>query len=348
MRATNDRAWIIPWWLLQMPHHLSYRATFSLQAIICFVTLFALHSTFGLEDKPAEQTAAKRPPVEFVTGLRIDWSDRHIEIDAKVVFREGPLELFACIAQTREHESIVIVKPRPLHVFQALGLIGLDFGSPVTYDEKTEKWNSASGDRLSIEVKYARAGVERTEPIERWMLDAKTNKSPDPIEWVFAGSRYFDKKKFGADFEGTVICVVDFETAIIAPRDLHSSSNEQLWLVANTEEIPPLGTPCTIIIRPRSDLKELSIVIMEDGTLRRNDTVIKPVDVVQLRKTAGKTEKDVKVILRHAPSLSDEQIKTAVESLKSAGVPADSISTEKIKPEPPTEKPPPKELDNFP
>jgi hypothetical protein len=34
---------------------------------------------------------------------------------------------------------------------------------------------------------------------------------------------------------------------------MHSSSDDKLWLAANTEAIPPIGTPVTLILRSAMD-----------------------------------------------------------------------------------------------
>lgn len=217
---------------------------------------------------PAEKPSSS--PREYVPGLRIDWAKQVVEIDAKVVFRDGPLELLACSARTREHESILVVRPRPLHIYEALGLIGLEPGSPVRYDPATDRWSPPTGERVSIEIRYPGDGAERTRPIEDWLLDAKQQRPPGAIEWVFAGSRTFDEGRFGADLEGTIICLVDFETAIIAPASLHSADNEQLWLAANTKEIPAVGTACTLIVKAAKPRHDLVLALSADGALTRN------------------------------------------------------------------------------
>ena len=87
-----------------------------------------------------------------------------------------------------------------------------------------------------------------TMPIERW-LQTSDGDPVDDIHWVFAGSRILDDNRLGAEADGTIICVVDFDTALIAVGQLHSASNDALWLMANPKTIPPVGTPCSLIIR---------------------------------------------------------------------------------------------------
>src|ERR1043166_8218583 len=71
------------------------------------VLVFSVAATSLLISAMAQsltEPAASRP---FQPGVRIDWEQKAVEIDARVVLREGPLELFACSPQTKEHESIL-------------------------------------------------------------------------------------------------------------------------------------------------------------------------------------------------------------------------------------------------
>lgn len=185
---------------------------------------------------------------KFAPGVRIDWKNRRIEVDAKIVFRQGPLELLACSPKTREHESILSVAARPMHIFQAMGLIGLEPGSPASYDEQKNQWQAPRGEALSLLVRYQLDGKTHTITPRSWMREVKTRKPPKHIPWVFAGSQSVADGRFGADFDGTIVCVVDFETALICPGVLHSADNDALWLEADPDAIPPLKTPCTLLI----------------------------------------------------------------------------------------------------
>ena len=98
-----------------------------------------------------ERSAAE--PAQFGPGVRIDWQKRVVELDAEVVLRQGSLELLACSPQTREHESILRVHAKPLHVYQAMGLIGLTPGSPMKFDEKSKQWRRPTGDSLRLSVR---------------------------------------------------------------------------------------------------------------------------------------------------------------------------------------------------
>lgn len=220
-------------------------------------------------------------PAQFGPGVRIDWQNRLVELDAEVVLRKGPLELLACSPQTREHESILRVHARPLHVYQAMGLIGLTPGSPMKFDKRSKQWRRPTGDSLMLSVRWSAKGTTSEVPIERWLRDVEHKQPPGHIEWVFAGSRTFKNGKFGADLDGTVVCVVDFDTALITVSDLHTADNEALWLEANTEAIPPVGTRCTLLIRGVSDAAPV-IRLLIDGSLRHGGEPLAIADVAKL------------------------------------------------------------------
>ncbi|MDM8007679.1 MAG: YdjY domain-containing protein [Phycisphaerae bacterium] len=236
---------------------LTPRTVFSVLAALLFLTsVFSDRAVAEqlTESRPAAPTPQPRI-VDYQRGVRINWQNREAELDGQVVLREGALELFACSPLTREHESIVCIDARPLHVFQALGLIGLTPGRPSDFDPDTGRYYPASGDPVEIDVQYLQNGRIRREPIERWMRRAKPGDKPgsgsdlEPQPWVFAGSYATENGTFAADPEGTVISVVDFGSSIVALQDYHSDSNAELWLVPATERVPPLYTRCTLILR---------------------------------------------------------------------------------------------------
>ena len=214
-----------------------------------FLLTLAVHGA-----TPATQPAIEARVVRFQNGVWINWTRCQVEVEATVILREGLIELFACAPRIREHESIVRVEARPLHIYQAMGLIGLTPGRPVTYDPTTRILTPPHGDPVIVEVQYVRNGRTVIEPIERWMVPSGPNPIDDAtvadIPWVFAGSIPLEDGSIAADYEGTVVALVDFDSALIAPTELHSDRNEELWLAPNTERIPSINTSCRVIIRP--------------------------------------------------------------------------------------------------
>lgn len=66
----------------------------------------------------------------------VDKAGKRVLLKTKVVLRRGPLELFCCLKETKEHESIVSVDALAQDVHAALLLVGAEPGSPCRYDPK--------------------------------------------------------------------------------------------------------------------------------------------------------------------------------------------------------------------
>jgi hypothetical protein len=261
---------------------------------------------------------------EFAPGVRINWPERTVELEAAVVLRDGPLELLACSPHTREHESILSIRARPLHVFQAMGLIGLRPGSPLRYDEKRDRWLPPTGEVLRLRVRYTDKEAERTVPAERWLVDLEHRRPVKELKWVFAGSRTFESGRFGADLDGTVVCVVDFDTALITVGALHSSDNALLWLAANTEVIPPVGTPCKLLIGGAAPTT-IRIEVDAKGVIRHKGAAVSVAELSRI--VDGKAEDSPPKLIEITPTgaASDETIASTIENLVGAGVDRGSI-----------------------
>jgi len=260
--------------------------------------------------------------VDYAPGIRIDWSRFQVELDGVVVLRDGPLELFACSPGTREHESIVAVQARPLHVFQALGLVGLQPGHPVTYDRQQDRWLPAAGDRLVIDVRYRAGSALRTVSAWDWILDAATGKRPSPREWLFCGSRRFPGGVFGADADGTVVCVVDFDTTLIGLAESHSADNALLWAAADPAAVPPAGTPCTLLLRP-AVAPPLVVECAAQGRYRVDGAWVDGAGLREAARQRREAHPGVRATIRLLPEAPPQAAGTAADLLRQAGVSCD-------------------------
>jgi hypothetical protein len=218
-------------------------------------------------ESPSADTPTKQPSpaqtkprvVEYAEGVRIDWSIPAVVLEAMVILREGALELFACRPGIREHESILAVRGKAIDIFNAVGLIGVKPGHPIRYDLEERKVIPPAGERVIIEIIYQHGHDQKTVSIESWLRDVETKDVPDPQKWLFTGSfEIDDHARLAAEYEGTIISVVDFDTALFGPADLHSADNEALWIEAFTERIPPRGTSCLIRIKPAASRSKTS------------------------------------------------------------------------------------------
>lgn len=257
--------------------------------------------------------------VQFAPGVSIDWRKMQVELDGRVVLREGLLELFACSPGTREHESIVRVIARPLHIFQALGLIGLEPGRPVTYEPAADRLLPAAGEALVIEVRYNTPQGPQTVNVWDWMMDARTERVLPRREWVFCGSRVFEGGTFGADSDGTVICVVDFDTALIGLAECHSADNALLWLAANTKRIPPPGTHCTLLIRAAGP-GAVVIECADRGRFRIEGQWMDRKELLEALAKRRKREPELTVTIRELPGAPAGLGRQILQTVRSLGV----------------------------
>jgi hypothetical protein len=65
-------------------------------------------------------------------GVAIDVQERCVDVESAVCLHRGALELVACTKGTKEHESIVAIGAKPMHIHAALLLLGAKPGSPAT------------------------------------------------------------------------------------------------------------------------------------------------------------------------------------------------------------------------
>jgi hypothetical protein len=192
--------------------------------------------------------------VDFVPGVRIDYRVPQVEVEAWVILRKGPLELFAYSKAPvpKEHESILLLQASPESIYQALGLIGLTPGQPMRYFPETRSFRKPSGDPVDVLVRCESGGKSIEASACDWMIDVTKNKPMEHTHWLFTGSDRLQEGTFYANVEGTVVTVVDFDSAVLSMPDLHTSSDPELWLAANTDAIPPIGTKVMLILRPGS------------------------------------------------------------------------------------------------
>jgi hypothetical protein len=185
--------------------------------------------------------------VDFQPGVVIDWSRRQVEVDCTVVLREGLLELVACTANSREHEALLRVNARAMHIYMALGLLGLEPGKPAAWDFDKDQPIPATGGAVSVSVRFERNGQAVEQNVRHWLLEK--GQVMRERHWVFAGSVPTKDGDLVAQREGTIVTVVDFGDALLGLPENHTADNEELWLEPNTEAIPELGAGVTLILR---------------------------------------------------------------------------------------------------
>ncbi len=214
-------------------------------------------------EPPAEDQADKPvdlgpPLVDDTEGLKRLDPDKPIWLDAanKRVVMVGqicqtgvPLELFACLKDTKEHEAIVSVDVKAATVHAGLLAVGAEVGNPVQFDPK---YVPAKGTEIEVTVAWKDDnGQRQTARAQDWILDIETQK-PMAHPWVFAGSGFWEDEDTGQKHYqaegGDFICVSNFATAMLDLPIESSQANDALLFKANSKAIPPRGTPVTLVL----------------------------------------------------------------------------------------------------
>ena len=176
---------------------------------------------------------------------------RRVLISAEVCLRQGQLEQLLTRKGAKEHEAVLAadIDARKLH--ETLILAKAEPGSTVQFQPK---FKGPTGTAVRITLRYEEDGKAKTVPARSWVRDVKT-KAELPCDWVFAGSQLIDdaynpgQKRYLAN-EGDVICVSNFEGALLDLPTQSSKDNEDHSYEAWTERIPPVGTKVVVVLEP--------------------------------------------------------------------------------------------------
>jgi hypothetical protein len=175
---------------------------------------------------------------------------RRVHILAEVCLRDGPLEVFLCKKNTKEHESILHVDLDVRDIHFALIAAGGKPGSTVRW---VPEYKAATGSPIKATLTYNMNGKLITKPAQYWILDTKTKKDMSH-DWVFAGSRFFKdpddatKPPFYCANNGEVICISNFPDSMMDLPVKSSKEQAELGFGANTERIPPLKTKVLVTL----------------------------------------------------------------------------------------------------
>jgi hypothetical protein len=209
--------------------------------------------------KPGE---AKRVKAGKNVWLEVQGKQRRVIVEAAVCLREGMLEHLMTRGGIKAHEAILNAEVDARDIHKALILAGAKPGSTVKYTEDG-KIILPTGPRIKITLIYKDKDNNKTitVPAKEWVRDNQTKKNLTH-DWVFAGSQLFqnplepDKPPLYGANGGDVICVSNFQEALLDLPINSSKNNAELEFEAFTERIPPLGTPVTVILEPLPDAKK--------------------------------------------------------------------------------------------
>lgn len=185
-------------------------------------------------------------------SLWIDKAHKRVLMVGEICRRDGQMEMFACLKQTKEHESIVAVATKAQMVHAALVAIGAEPGNPATF---IPEYKPARGTEIDISIYWTdEQGKRRAARAQDWLKNSRTGKELDQ-PWVFGGSSFWEdpktKERFYQAEDGDFICVSNFASAMLDLPIESSDANSALMFEGWAERIPPKGTRVTVALAPR-------------------------------------------------------------------------------------------------
>lgn len=205
--------------------------------------------TVGVDSLLAPTEGLKR--VHEVYNVWVNPQTKQVVMSAEVCRREGALEMFACLTQTKEHESILSVFTEAQVVHALLMALGAQPGRPVEF---VPEYKAAAGPEIEVTVYWRDdAGKVREARGQDWVRDIRT-KEPLAHPWVFGGSGFWKDQTTGQEHYlaeyGDFICVSNFSSAMIDLPIESSQSEAGLLFEPFTERIPPMGSRVTLVLTP--------------------------------------------------------------------------------------------------
>jgi hypothetical protein len=202
------------------------------------------------DSPPAEQ--AKKVLVGKNVFLEVQGKHRRVIVSSYVCLREGPLEQLLTRMQKKEHEAILAFDGDARDIHKALLLAGATPGTPVRFQPN---YAPATGQTVKVTLVYEQDGKQVTVSAREWVRNAKTGKDLH-VDWVFAGSHLVDNPldpkgpPIYLANDGDIICVSNFESALLDLPINSPKDNSELAWEANTKRIPPKETKVAILLDP--------------------------------------------------------------------------------------------------
>lgn len=268
-------------------------SSLGIQTLLCLLGVGGLAVAQDLATESpalsASETESPKPAMRVVElpGMKIHVKQRIVDLEAVICLDQGPLELIACGRGTKEHESIVALSSRAMHIHTALLLIGAVNGHPAMRRPKPEEetvWESVppSGDAVEVWLVIPDvAGRSQERPISDFVVrtrervdevDGKTLNSPQdrerlgkgqaeslPNRFLFAGSELRDVKsgprQYLADLSGDYISIATFGDELLCLPFVESKANDVLSWQIKPKSLPKVGTKVTLRLKFKKEVQ---------------------------------------------------------------------------------------------
>lgn len=203
-------------------------------------------------------------------GITINLEERCVDVEATVCLRRGLLELVACTQGTKEHESIVVVGAKAMHLHAALLLLGARPGSPATRQRdgaQGDRWIDVPprGGPVDVFLVLKGEGGKAVEhPISEFILRSRQRSDTSSVDpaprppshtFLFAGSIVQGDgpgpRRYLGDESGNVISLSTFGDEVLCLPAIHSQDNAALPWQVNPNLLPEVGASVLLRLRPQ-------------------------------------------------------------------------------------------------
>ena len=204
-------------------------------------------------------------------GVTINIQERCVDVEGSVCLHRGTLELVACTQGTKEHESIVALAAKPMHLHAALLLLGAKPGSPATRQQlgdQAERWFDVPPSGGPVDVFLVlkdNEGKVVEHPISDFIAPSNKRSGPSasadkPAKFpthtfLFAGSVLDGDgpgpRRYLSDESGNVISLSTFGDEVLCLPAIHSQDAEALLWQVNPANLPAVGSNVTLRLRPQ-------------------------------------------------------------------------------------------------
>lgn len=242
----------------------------------------------GAEPSPVEKPATTEPAGPLVPkdileklklpGLKINLEERAVDVEASICLDRGMLELIACTKDSKEHEAILMVSAKAVHIHTALLLLRAKPGNPAMrrqVDGEEGRWIDIPprGGEIGVYLVFKNKEDKMVEhPISDFIKHG-ADESGDPSDtkkikfpthnFIFAGSQLVgdgpEPKKYLSDESGNVISIVTFGDEMLCLPEVHAQDNASLVWEVDPTNLPPLDTKVILRLRPVVEAAEKKI-----------------------------------------------------------------------------------------
>ena len=230
---------------------------------------------WGEEQAPKLSTGVKEALRKLnLPGIRLNLEERCIDVEATVCLREGLLELVACTEGSKEHESILAIAARPMHIHTAMLLMGAKPGTPAmrkSLEGARAQWIPVdpTGDPVRVSLVFPDSkGKQEEHAISKFISSVQPDEIPGvstkkrqekfPSRFLFAGSHLLQdgsgSKRYVCEQSGNVISISTFGDELLCLSGVHGHQNDGLTWQVNPKGLPGIGEQ--VILRLRLKAKD--------------------------------------------------------------------------------------------